>query len=167
MKLKKILFILVAMLVSSVFAQETISADFAEKESVNKTETAISFLDEKLLVHSSGFMNLTQFETQNGTRISYKDLNLRLDSVPENASAMKSYRFWRGTGFALLGVCVASLAATTFFVCSDSIPDANTYATISSCATLASFLCGSLAGNASTASYLRAVDNYNMTLLEK
>lgn len=166
MKIKKIFLILAAMLLSAAFAQETVSENSTGKTE-NGSELNISFLDEKLLVHSAGFMNLTQFENQNGTKISYKDLNLRLDSLPENESVMKSFRFWRGTSFALIGVCVASLAATTYFVCSDSVPNSGTYATISSCATLASYICGVLAGNASTASYLKAVDNYNISLLER
>ncbi|MCM1322063.1 MAG: hypothetical protein NC041_07940 [Bacteroides sp.] len=130
------------------------------------TETVVedSVLNLKFLVHEPKFLNFTKYQNLAGESLSYKETNVLLDSVPQNAQVMKKYRSWRTSALVFAGMLAACVVTDAVYLCGDDMPHREAVITTASAMGLCSGFAAILAGEASAAHYLMAVDNFNMGL---
>lgn len=86
-------------------------------------------------------------------------------SVPDNGQLMRCHRIWRGTAWTFAGILLACVATDVVYMCADGLPQKVAVMTAASATGVCSFLCALLSGYISTSQYLKAVDNYNESLL--
>ena len=163
--MKKVL--LISLLVS-VFVLQTYADDSILENVENKSSSKSDFsvISSDFLVHTPLLLNYIQYENLEGKRISYKNVNLKLQSVPENQVLLKEHKIWKGITYALLGICTAGSIAIT--VVGDQ--KGPVYEAISEASFIASTISLSsalLTSGVSASKYLKAVDNYNVSLLQK
>ncbi|MDE5899663.1 MAG: hypothetical protein K2H09_10455 [Treponemataceae bacterium] len=99
------------------------------------------------------------------TAYSAKEANAMLLSVPDNGQLMRRYRIWRGTAWTFAGILLACVATDVVYMCGDGLPQEAAVMTAASATGVCSLLCALLSGCISTSQYLKAVDNYNESLL--
>ena len=147
----------------SVFAQSEVRSVQNNSE---HTEFKASVLDENLLVHSPCFLNITQYENPSGKKFSNKEVNFMLDEVPENKAIMKSYRFWLGMTYTLAGLCAAGLTTGVVYSFNENAPYANEIYASSMYTAICACAGALLTSSISSSKYLKAVDNYNLSILK-
>ncbi len=151
---------LLVFLCAAGFSESDANADAGERPLPEEPVLALSFL-----VHEPGVFNFTKYQTLDGTPLSYKETNALLDSVPENKKPMKRHRLLRGSSFVFAGMLAACIATDAVYVGVDDLPHKDAVVTLASSLGLCSAFASILTGDASTAQYLLAVDNYNTSLL--
>lgn len=163
--MKKVLLII---LVMSVFVLQTYANGSILENTENKAslEADFSVINSDFLVHTPLLFNYIQYENLEGKRISYKNVNLKLQSVPENQVLLKEHKIWKGITYALLGICTAGSIAITV-VGDQKGPAYETISEVSFVASTISLSCALLTSGFSASKYLKAVDNYNASLLRK
>ena len=77
---------------------------------------------------------------------------------------MKKHRSWRTSAFVLAGMLAACAVTDAVYLCGDDMPHKEAIVTTASTMGLCFGFAAILAGEASTAHYLMAVDNFNMGL---
>ena len=146
---------------------------FAQGHEINnsleesESDFKISLLDEKLLIHQPNSSMFTQYRTPNGKIFSNKEMKAMLLEIPENKSIMKSYNFWRGFQYSLIGTSLASILVCTVYTVADSAPYAEKISTISGLTGILTCCISLPSMNVANLKYVKAVDNYNLSLLRK
>ena len=140
----------------NVFAQSEVRS--VQNNSEN-TEFKASVLDENLLVHSPCFLNIAQYENPSGKKFSYKE-------VLANNAIMKSYRFWLGMTYTLAGLCAAGLTTGVVYSFNENAPYANEIYASSMYTAICACAGALLTSSISSSKYLKAVDNYNLSILK-
>lgn len=120
----------------------------------------------KTVVHTGGFLNLTDYQFADGEKIPFKTLNEMLQAVPENESLMKKEKGFRIADYTLLGVAAVSAGVNLVYdIWGDSWAASEQVKSISAYTCLASLFGSILCGEISLGSRLKAVDNYNLYVL--
>lgn len=124
-----------------------------------------SVRDIKFLEHAPKFINLLEYQTPQGERIPYKEVNALLLSLPENKPLMRRHRVWRVVTNVCVGVLLASIATEVTCTFVDDMPHKTAVETASLVAGSCGFFGSLLSGYVSVTPYLKAVDNYNKNLV--
>ncbi len=161
----KKLSIMIALLVLGslqVFAEGVPAENPGEKYDLN-----IPFLNENFLLRVPYIFSSIGYETPGGKKVSYKDVNLRLEEIEENQDIMKAYKIWRGTSIGFASLAVAGLATATVFGCIEKTPYTDDIMIAGYGTLLSGLVLSSFTGKVAELKYNRAVDNYNLSLFKK
>lgn len=128
---------------------------FSEGDSAIDVSAEDSVLSLKFLVDEHGFLKFTKYQN---FAVSYKERNAMLDSVPQDAQAMKKRRSWRASSLVFAGILAACVATDAVYLCEDGLPHKEAIFNTASAMGLCPGFAKILAGETSTAHYLIATD---------
>lgn len=146
------------LLVCALGFSESDSAIYVSAESSTKD----SVLSLKFLVDEHGFLKFTKYQN---FAVSYKERDALLDSVPKNAHAMKKHRSSPASSLVFAGMLAACVATDAVYVCGEDLPHKEAIFNTASAMGLCPCFAEILAGEASAACRLMAVDGFDIGIL--
>ncbi len=155
--MKKIFLILFSILSFSLYAQKTdenISSSFS-------TESSDSSSLPQLIIHNGGFFDVYSFKLLDGTKLSDKNLNEILRSVPENKSLLKKKAACMGFGYAFIAGFLASVTVN-IYAANKGWANMTYYSAV---AGTGCFAYAVLTGMSAHSYRSAAVDNYNLSVM--
>lgn len=156
---KGILLFLTLFFVQGLFAQN--NDIFQTKEYPQNLEIDFS----KIIIHQNGFMNLINYETIEGEKIPEKNLKLLLNSIPENQKLRNQETFWNVMDYICLGLAASGIVAYSISAFNPEMQNRETIQNISISTTVISLFGAIFSGNMATSKRLKAVDNYNISVM--
>lgn len=158
--MKKYLFIFITLFFTQgLFSQN--NDIFQVQKSAEELKADLS----KVIIHQNGFMNLINYETIEGEKIPEKNLKLLLDSIPENKKLRNQETFWNVMDYVCLGLAASGIVTYSICAFNPEMQNKETYQNISITTTVISLFGAIFSGNMATSKRLKAVDNYNISVM--
>lgn len=158
--MKKYLFIFITLFFTQgLFSQN--NDIFQVQKSAEELKADLS----KVIIHQNGFMNLINYETIEGEKIPEKNLKLLLDSIPENKKLRNQETFWNVMNYVCLGLTASGIVTYSICAFNPEMQNKETFQNISITTTVISLFGAIFSGNMATSKRLKAVDNYNISVM--
>lgn len=160
--MKKVFSIILFALSFALYAQEaTPSSESQTSESSEITfnkDSLTSAEKPQLVIHRGGLFDVYQYKLLDGTKLSDRELNKLLKTVPENKSLLTKKNVWMGLDCAFItGLCAA--IGVSMFANDKDWGDITYYAGVGC------FLCAIWSGMFAQSYRSAAVDNYNLSVM--
>ena len=155
--MKKLLFILIALLSFTVYAQEADSKSEPTFDSKALESANVS----QLILHHKGVIGVATYDLLDGTRLSNRDLNKILRTVPENGSLLTKKNVWTA-------ICVAFNVGLVAGVTMSAYATSKDWTVMAHNSAMAAIGCAALAETCNIVAHsykARAVDNYNLRVM--
>ena len=98
-------------------------------------------------------------------KIPEKNLKLLLDSIPENKKLRKQETFWNVMDYVCLGLAASGIVTYSICAFNPEMQNKETFQNISITTTVISLFGAIFSGNMATSKRLKAVDNYNISVM--
>lgn len=155
--MKKIIFILFAILSFRLFAEET-----EENAALAVSETELSESPQpQLILHHNGFFDLYTFNLLDGTKLSNGELNKLLKTVPENKPLLTKANIFTGIDYVLFAGLCASVAINAY-ASNKEWDDMFYYSAVAGMGCYVFAVCSSMLAHSYKSC---AVDNYNLRVM--